>query len=120
MNPQALLPVILGSVLCAICGQVSFKTATNNAGARADGWVAFAKRALPALLVGLLLYASSMLLWIFALARVELSFAFPFVSLSYVGILLAGRFRLAETMHPSRIWGAALIVGGVVLVSLSS
>lgn len=120
MSPQQIVPVILGSVVCAVSGQVSFKTAANSAGQRADGWAAMLKPALPALFVGLALYAASMLLWLFALARVELSFAFPFVSLSYVGILLAGRFRLAETMHESRIWGAVLIVAGVVLVSLSS
>ena len=69
MSPQQIVPVILGSVLCAVCGQVSFKTAANNAGRRSDGWVALVRPALPALLVGFTLYATSMLLWLFALAR---------------------------------------------------
>ena len=53
------------------------------------------------------------------LSRVELSYAFPFLSLAFVAIMLGARFGLAESLPRHRILGSAFIVLGVVLVGLS-
>lgn len=120
MSSPTLLLVILGSIVCAVSGQVSFKTAATRAGDRRISLGHLLRPALLPLLVGFCLYGLSMLLWLFALSRVELSYAFPFVSLSYVGIILAARLRLGEQLYGSRILGAAIIVLGVLLVSFSA
>ena len=114
-----IIAVILGSIAFAVGGQVSLKGGMNRVGriGRAgghrwrDGWMH--------ILMGLASYGASMLLWLYTLSRVELSYAFPFVSLSFVGIVLVARFGLGEQIHPTRILGSLLIVAGVLVVSWS-
>ncbi|WP_455207489.1 4-amino-4-deoxy-L-arabinose-phosphoundecaprenol flippase subunit ArnF [Kaarinaea lacus] len=71
--------------------------------------------------VGLVSYAVSMLFWMAALARYELSLAYPMLSLSYVlvyiGAVLWPRFNESVTML--RTAGIVLIVIGVILVTQS-
>ena len=110
---------LFSSIVLAICGQVLFKGGMNRVGRIGAGtrptWIAGA----PRVGSGLVVYGASMLLWLYTLSRVELSYAFPFVSLSYVGIMLVARFGLGEHVGPARWLGSALIVSGVVIVSLT-
>lgn len=114
-----LLGVILGSVCFAIAGQVAFKQAANRRLSGGKLWPRW-QPSLPALFWGLSAYGLSMLLWLKALSQVELSTAFPYLSLNFIGILLAARFHLAEPLGTSRILGAGLILTGVILVTLSA
>ena len=114
------LLAILGSLLCSINGQVAFKRSMNYARQINAQQIVDRRNMLAYLAYGGLLYGMGLLLWIFALSRVELSFAFPFLSLSYVGIILSARFRLGERVRGSRLVGACLIVAGVLLVTLSA
>lgn len=110
---------LLSSIVFAVCGQVLFKAGMNRVGRIGRGerprWSAGAS----ALALGLVAFGSSMLLWLYTLSRVELSFAFPFVSLSYVGIVLVARFGLGERVGRHRLMGSALIVLGVLIVSMT-
>ena len=72
-----------------------------------SGWVIF----------GIGLYFISALAWVYALSRVDLGYAYPFVSLSYVMIILSARFVLGETVPPVRWIGISLICVGVLLVA---
>jgi multidrug transporter EmrE-like cation transporter len=58
-------------------------------------------------------------LHLIALSRVELSFAYPFLSVSYVLVLAAGYFWFEETVTVSRITGVALICIGTLFVARS-
>lgn len=112
--------VILGSIACAVGGQLSLKYGMNRTGrvtrsAHRLDWKAGA----PGLLAGLSFYGVSTVLWLYALSRVELSYAFPFLSLSYVAIMLGARFGLSEPLHRNRLLGSVFIVLGVILVGLS-
>ncbi len=79
---------------------------------------------LPALgwvVAGLVCYGLSMLSWMGALARHELSLAYPVLSLSYV-LVYAGAVawpRLGESVSFYKTLGIAVIVLGVVLVTWS-
>jgi len=68
---------------------------------------------------GLLAYAISMLAWLAVLVRYPLSYAYPFLSLSYVLVYLGATHwsRLMETATPLRTAGTLLILLGVILVS---
>ncbi len=66
---------------------------------------------------GLVLFGVSAIVWLLVLSRATLSFAYPFASLSYILILVFGRFVLHEQVTPLRITGVALIVAGIVLVA---
>lgn len=116
---MTVLAAILSSICFAVAGQVCLKTGMNRAGrvgrrARVD-----LRAAAPFVALGLASYFTSMLLWLFTLSRVELSYAFPFVSLSYVAILVIARQGLGESLDRTRWTGSGLIVLGVLLVGWS-
>ena len=76
----------------------------------------------PALLwtiVGVTAYAVSMLAWLLVLARYPLSYAYPFLGMSYVLVYAVATqwSALAEPSSPLRTFGTLLVVAGVVLVS---
>jgi drug/metabolite transporter (DMT)-like permease len=71
----------------------------------------------PSVLLGLATFVLSAAVWLVVLSKVSLSFAYPFVSLTYVLILLFDRLVLHDTVPPLRWAGVAFIVVGIVLVS---
>lgn len=73
----------------------------------------------PYVVGGLLVLVFSMGLHLMALSRVDLSFAYPFLSISYVLVLFAGYFWFGETVNASRIVGVALICCGTFFVARS-
>ena len=73
----------------------------------------------PYVVGGLTLLVFSMGLHLMALSRVDLSFAYPFLSVSYVLVLLAGYFWFGESIDASRIAGVALICIGTFFVARS-
>lgn len=117
---MAMTLVILASIACVVGGQISLKRGMNRMGrisrtTRSLDW----RSGAGALLAGLSFYGASMFLWLYALSRVEVSYAFPFLSLAFVAIMLGARFGLAEPLPRHRIVGSVFIVLGVVLVGLS-
>jgi drug/metabolite transporter (DMT)-like permease len=51
------------------------------------------------------------------LSRVDLSFAYPFISLNFVFVLAGSALLLHEHVPANRFLGAALIILGVLVVS---
>lgn len=74
-----------------------------------------------ALLTGVLLYAVSMISWIFALIRFEVTVAYPVMSISYVIVYLAaaGIPVYNESISFAGLIGMAFIVVGVCIVPLA-
>jgi len=72
--------------------------------------------------LGLLCYAVSMLFWMAALAKYELSLAYPMLSLSYVLVYFVAVAwpRLGESVSMSKTMGIVFIVAGVILVTYSA
>lgn len=73
----------------------------------------------PFVVGGLALYAGGTLFWLAALSRVDLSYAYPFASLSYVVMLLAAWFLFNEHITPLRLLGTLVVGIGVLLISRS-
>lgn len=71
------------------------------------------------LFAGLLCYALSMLSWIFALIKYELSFAYPFLGVTYVLVYLGAVYweQIGEQLTLLRTVGIVLILIGVVFVN---
>lgn len=117
--------VILMCVLFGAAGQIFLKIGAADptlAGLLGGGqYPSFMMRALlsPAVILGLTLYAASTALWLVVLARFDLSYAYPFVSLGFVATTVYGWQILGEAMSLQRLLGTALIIGGVILVSRS-
>jgi len=64
-------------------------------------------------------YGLSSLLYIVALSRLDLSYAYPMVALSYVMVAVLAWWLLDETVPPLRVVGLGLVLLGVVVVALS-
>jgi multidrug transporter EmrE-like cation transporter len=74
----------------------------------------------PAVLGGFVAYGVSALLWLFVLARTEVSVAYPFVGLGFVITMLAGWWLLNEPITLLRVAGTLLVCIGVVLIGTSA
>ena len=71
------------------------------------------------ILAGLACYVVSVGIWIVALSRVEVSLAYPMLSLGYVVNALAAWWLFGEVLGPTRLAGIGLILAGVFVVSRS-
>ncbi len=58
------------------------------------------------------------LTWMAALTKLDLSHAYPFVSLSFVGVLVLSAMLLDESMNAYKIAGNIIIVTGFVVCAL--
>ena len=120
---RMLIGLILASVTFAAIAQVTLKMGMNNVTEAAGGQLAISgdsfKQILTSGLVwlGLGIFGISAVLWLFALSRTSLSFAYPFAALGYVIIVLASILLLHEHVPPLRWAGVAFIVTGIVLVA---
>lgn len=75
---------------------------------------------IPELLIGLVCFGSSFLLWVFVLRKMDLSVAYPMVSLSYIIVTFLAVYFLHETWNLPKLAGLLLIIFGVLLINLSS
>jgi len=74
----------------------------------------------PWVFAGLLMMVISMGSHLVVLSRVEISFAYPFLGLSFVLVTMWGYFMLGEDVNLWRILGVLFICLGVALVARSS
>lgn len=74
----------------------------------------------PYIMGGMLFYALSLVLWLMALSRLEVSVAYPLVSLGYVLTALAAWFFLGESLSTLRLLGIGVIMLGALLVAKSA
>ncbi|HEX8989750.1 MAG TPA: EamA family transporter [Rhodocyclaceae bacterium] len=57
------------------------------------------------------------LAWMAAMTKFQLSHAYPFMSLTFVAVLLLGHMVLAEPLSLPKVIGTALIVLGTIVAS---
>jgi drug/metabolite transporter (DMT)-like permease len=114
----ATLLLLLGSVTCDVTGQVCFKLGIGHEPAGTTTRSLFYKVLhSPWVALGVGVYALEFVLWFAALSRTQLSIAFPFTALGYVGVVLASRYILNERVSLRRWVGIGTIVVGVLLVT---
>ncbi|HEV7306529.1 transporter [Ensifer sp.] len=73
----------------------------------------------PWVFAGLATFVISMASHLYVLSKVELSFAYPFLSLAYVAVAVFAYFVFREDLNAWRIAGIALICAGTVLIAQS-
>ncbi len=71
----------------------------------------------PAVLAGVLAYGISSIGWLILLSRVNLSYAYPALSLGYVAVVLVSWLLLGESVSLTRWAGVFVICLGVWLIS---
>src|SRR3954467_15313755 len=62
-------------------------------------------------------YAVSLVVWIMGLSRIEVSIAYPLLSLGYVINAAAAWYLFGESLTVMRVAGIGLIIAGVFLVA---
>jgi len=72
----------------------------------------------PWVLLGLATYFLSALVWLAVLARVQVSFAYPFVGIGFILTMLLGWWLMGDTLNVPRVVGTLLIATGVVLIAV--
>ena len=73
----------------------------------------------PHIVGGLACYAISVVVWVMALSRVEVSVAYPLLSIGYVVNAIAAWYLFGEAVTPMRLAGIGVIIVGVCLVARS-
>ncbi|WP_442583333.1 EamA family transporter [Mesorhizobium sp. ASY16-5R] len=73
----------------------------------------------PWVFLGLCTFVISMASHLYVLSKVELSFAYPFLSLAYVAVAVFAYFLFHEDLNAWRIAGIAFICVGTVLIAQS-
>ena len=121
----AQLALILTGVLLNAIAQLLLKAGAGSlAGVelRAGNALLIAGRLLTSLpiLAGLTCYVLSVVVWILALARVEVSVAYPMLSIGYVVNALAAWWLFGENLSGARLAGIGVILLGVWLVARTS
>ena len=62
-------------------------------------------------------YAFSVVIWILALSRVQVSIAYPLLSMGYVVNAVAAWWLFNEAFNPTKVVGIGVIILGVVIIS---
>lgn len=121
MNAPTLAVIVAGVTLNAIA-QLLLKAGANAVGAIAlhPGNLVSTGLKLAGqtpILAGLACYVLSVGLWIVALSRVDVSVAYPMLSLGYIVNAIGAWYFLGEAFSPQRMLAIALILLGVVLIA---
>lgn len=118
------LPLILFTVLSNAAAQITLKHGMMSVGGfAADGRSAldFALRTAlnPYVILGLAMFVISMASHLVVLSRVELSYAYPFLSLAYVVVTAWAFFVFKEEVGAMRLAGISLICLGTLFIARS-
>ncbi len=123
MTPVAFALVIAGVLLNAVA-QLLLKAGTTAVGHftfTAGNILPIGLRLAfePHIMGGLACYVVSVVVWIMALSRVEVSIAYPMLSLGYVVNAIAAHYLFGESVSALRAGGIFVIIVGVVMVARS-
>jgi drug/metabolite transporter (DMT)-like permease len=117
--------VLMLSVLTNTAAQLSLKHGlrglhvADSSRTATKGWLLARLVKNPFILLWVGLLVPSMLLWLKAISMVELSFAYPFMSLNIVFISAGSIFFLKERVSAQHRLGILFIVLGLTLSSIS-
>jgi len=123
MNLLSFSLILLGVLLNA-GAQLLLKAGTNAVGHFAFsrdnilpvGWQLATE---PHIMGGLTCYVVSVVVWIMALSRVEVSIAYPMLSIGYVVNAVAAWYLFGEALGVARLTGIGIIIIGVYIVARS-
>lgn len=112
------------AVLLGVAAQLLLKAGTNAVGRFAfsvDNAVPVSLQLAlePRILAGTGCYALSLVLWVMALSRTEVSVMYPMVSIGFALNALLAWWLLGESLNVQRVAGIAVIMLGVWLVARS-
>ena len=116
--------LLMTGVLLNAAAQLLLKAGTNSVGVfefSRDNLVPVGWRLAtePHIVGGLACYVISVVVWVMALSRVEVSVAYPLLSIGFVVNAIAAWYLFGEAVTPMRLAGIGIIIVGVCLVARS-
>ncbi|SAK61688.1 4-amino-4-deoxy-L-arabinose transferase [Caballeronia calidae] len=121
MNPISFICIVIGVSLNA-CAQLLLKAGVNAVG-HFDFTpaniipVGFKIATQLPIIGGLACYVLSVVVWIVGLSRVDVSIAYPMLSLGYVVNAFAAWYLFGEVLSMQRLVGIGIILVGVVVLA---
>lgn len=114
--------MILAGVMLNAAAQILMKTGTNAIGyfdfsvvnIVPVGWKLATE---PHIIGAMCCYVFGVVIWILALSRVQVSIAYPLLSLGYVVNAVAAWYLFNESFNPAKVIGMGVIILGVVIIS---
>ena len=111
---------ILGAILFTVYGQVIIKWQVSNAGAfpgDAAGKIWFLLRLAvnPWVISSLCCAFLAFLCWMAAMTKFDLSYAYPFMSLSFVFVLILSALFFHEPITAAKTLGVIFIMAGIII-----
>ncbi|MDR6874616.1 drug/metabolite transporter (DMT)-like permease [Bosea sp. BE125] len=118
------IPLILFTVLTNAAAQLMLKRGMTGLGQLDpghDGLIATVLRVVfsPFVFFGLCTFVVSMASHLVVLSKVQISYAYPFLSLAYVVVAVYAYFFFQEDLSPARIAGIGLIMLGTIFIAQS-
>jgi multidrug transporter EmrE-like cation transporter len=112
--------VALFCVLLSSAAQLTLKRGMGAAAATDMGSTYLQALTNPLVWLGLMLYGASAVLWLWVLSRLDVSVAYPLVSLGFVITVTLGVLWLGEPFSWLRLAGCTLIAVGVGLLAFDA
>lgn len=113
------MAILLVAILLGAAGQIALKSGLNQLGSKPSPVKVLKSIFTPLIFTGFACYGLSSILYLLALSRLELSYAYPMVALSYVIVTFLSWKLLGEPVPVIRAAGLAVICTGVILVACS-
>ena len=115
---------IINGVLLNAVGQLALKASVHGMGAIVVTMdtllpVAWRLARQPWLWLGLSCYGVSVAVWILALSRVDVTIAYPMLSIGYVVSAIAAWMLFGEALSGGRLTGIGIIMVGVCILARS-
>jgi drug/metabolite transporter (DMT)-like permease len=115
--------ILIISIILGAFGQISMKKGisdTNYIGIRAIAKNIFKVLTSPFIILGLLFYAISSLLWLSSMAKLDISFMYPLVSMGYFITAFFAAVFLKERISTTRWTGIILILAGSLFIMIGT
>jgi multidrug transporter EmrE-like cation transporter len=110
---------IASSTILGVAGQLALKHGMSAIAPAAGLKLLRQIATAPWVVGGLVMYGTGVLFWLAALSRLDVSYLYPFASLSYIGIIVGSHFLFNENVNRTRLIGIACVILGVILSGLS-
>lgn len=118
MRPITVALLLMIAISLGAFGQIALKKGMQNPRLGEPGPAMILQAVFtPYVLLGLSLYAVSSCFWLVVLSKWNLSYAYPMIAISYVGVVFLSRLFFHDQVLPLQWVGIVLMVTGLVLVA---
>ena len=117
--------MIIGCILFAGGGNLLLKAGMENVGSVAETHLSLSRYGLaticqPTILIGIVLYIASFIMWLALLSMMEISAVYPvFVSAAFLLVMAGSAIWFHENVTSLRIIGTLVVALGIFIVSRS-